>query len=144
VWTRTSLYGIKVSRSARSLKASVGDVLEENFEISNPTFLPRLWLEVANETPLPSASGSRLVTMLNGHQRRFYLARTWLIKRGAFTLGPTVLRAGDPFGLFRTIREIPASKSIVVLPMILSIAEFPSPPGLLPGGKAIRRKSMDV
>jgi uncharacterized protein (DUF58 family) len=144
VWTRTSLYGIKVSRSARSLKASVGDVLEENFEISNPTFIPRLWLEVANETPLPSASGSRLVTMLNGHQRRFYLARTWLIKRGAFTLGPTVLRAGDPFGLFRTIREIPASKSIVVLPMILSIAEFPSPPGLLPGGKAIRRKSMDV
>ena len=144
VWTYTSLYGIKVSRSARSLKASVGDVLEENFEITNPTFFPRLWLEVANETPLPSASGSRLVTMLNGRQRRFYLARTWLVKRGAFALGPTVLRAGDPFGLFRTKREIPANKSIVVLPMIMSIAEFPSPPGLLPGGKAIRRKSMDI
>jgi uncharacterized protein (DUF58 family) len=143
-WALTSLYGIRLSRSARSLKASVGDVLEENFEISNPTFFPHLWLEIANETSLPSASGSRIVTLLKGHQRRFYLARTWLTRRGAFSLGPTILRAGDPFGLFKVKREIPASKSIVVLPMLINIAEFPSPPGLLPGGKAIRRKSMDV
>jgi uncharacterized protein (DUF58 family) len=144
LWTRASLYGIKVSRSERSLKASVGDMLEENFEIANASFLPRLWLEVANETPLPSASGSRLVTMLTGRQRRFYLARTWLVKRGAFALGPTVLRSGDPFGLFKVKKEIPAGKSIIVLPLILNIPEFPSPPGLLPGGKAIRRKSLDV
>jgi uncharacterized protein (DUF58 family) len=144
LWSITALSGIRVSRSARSLKASVGDVLEENFEISNPTFFPRLWLEVANETPLPSASGSRVVTQLKGHQRRFYLARTWLVRRGSFSLGPTILRAGDPFGLFRTKKEIPAEKSIIVLPMILPIAEFPSPPGLLPGGKVIRRKTMDV
>jgi uncharacterized protein (DUF58 family) len=144
LWSLSALYGIRISRSARSLKASVGDVLEENFEITNPTFFPRLWLEIANETPLPSASGSRLVTMLNGKQRRFYLARTWLIRRGAFSLGPTVIRAGDPFGLFRVEKEYPASKSLIVLPLIFNIADFPSPPGLLPGGKAIRRKSMDI
>jgi uncharacterized protein (DUF58 family) len=144
LWSFTALYGIQVSRSARSLKASVGDVLEENFELTNQTIIPRLWVEIANETPLPSASGSRLVTLLNGRQRRFYLARTWLLYRGAFSLGPTVLRAGDPFGLFRAKREFPATKSLIVLPMILDIASFPSPPGLLPGGKAIRRKSNDV
>jgi uncharacterized protein (DUF58 family) len=144
LWSSISLTGIKISRGARSLKASVGDILEENFEITNPTFIPRLWLEVANETPLPSASGSRLVTLLKGKQRRFYLARTFLIQRGAFSLGPTVIRSGDPFGLFRREKLIPASTSLIVLPMILNIAEFPSPPGLLPGGKAIQRKSMDI
>ena len=144
VWTRTSLSNIRLSRSARSLKASVGDVLEENFEIINPTFLPKLWVEVANETLLPSATGSRLVTWLYGHQRRFYLARTWLIQRGAFKLGPTILRSGDPFGLFNVKKEFPPEKSIVVLPMILNITDFPSPPGLLPGGKAIQRKSHDI
>jgi uncharacterized protein (DUF58 family) len=144
LWSFTALYGIRVSRSARSLKASMGDVLEENFEVTNLTIVPRLWVEIANETPLPSASGSRLVTLLNGRQRRFYLSRTWLLKRGAFSLGPTVLRAGDPFGLFRAQKKIPATKSIIVLPMILDLAAFPSPPGLLPGGKAIRRKSNDV
>ena len=144
IWTRTSLAAIRLTRSARSLKASVGDVLEENFEIANPTFIPKLWLEVANETLLPSASGSRLVTLLYGYQRRFYLARTWLIQRGAFALGPTILRAGDPFGLFSAKKEFPPEKSIIVLPMILNISEFPSPPGLLPGGKAIRRKSQDI
>jgi uncharacterized protein (DUF58 family) len=32
----------------------------------------------------------------------------------------------------------------VVLPMIFPLAYFLSPPGLLPGGKAIRRKSIDI
>lgn len=144
LWSYTALYGIRISRSARSLKASVGDVLEENFEINNSSYYPRLWLEIANETPLPSASGSKLITLLRGKQRRFYLARTWLIQRGAFVLGPTVIRGGDPFGLFRNIKIVPASSSLIVLPMILKIAEFPAHPGLLPGGKAIRRKSMDI
>jgi uncharacterized protein (DUF58 family) len=144
LWSRTALYGIRLSRSARSSKASVGDVLEENFELTNLTLIPRLWVEIANETPLPSASGSRLITLLNGRQRRFYLARTWLLKRGAFTLGPTILRAGDPFGLFRSQKIFPETKSLIVLPMILELSAFPSPPGLLPGGKAIRRKSNDV
>jgi len=144
LWSTTALYGIRISRSARSLKASVGDVLEENFEINNLTYYPRLWLEIANETPLPSASGSKLITLLRGKQRRFYLARTWLIQRGAFTLGPTVIRGGDPFGLFRKIKVIPASRSLIVLPMIFKISEFPAHPGFLPGGKAIRRKSMDI
>jgi len=144
IWSLTALSGINISRSARSLKASVGDVLEENFELTNLTVVPRLWVEIANETSLPMASGSRLVTLLNGRQRRFYLARTWLLQRGAFSLGPTVLRAGDPFGLFRVKKEIPATKALIVLPMILDIEAFPSPPGLLPGGKAIRRKSNDI
>jgi uncharacterized protein (DUF58 family) len=144
LWSSTALFGIRLTRSARSLKASVGDVLEENFEITNTSYYPRLWLEIANETSLPSASGSRLITLLRGRQRRFYLARTWLIQRGAFSLGPTVIKAGDPFGLFRKKRVIPAANSLIVLPMILKINEFPSPPGLLPGGKVIRRRSMDI
>jgi uncharacterized protein (DUF58 family) len=32
----------------------------------------------------------------------------------------------------------------VVLPLLFNVSEFLSPPGLLPGGKAIRRKSIDV
>src|SRR5512144_2749411 len=55
--TLTSLWGLRVTRGARSLKASVGDLLEENFEISNPTPIPRLWVEVENASLLPAASG---------------------------------------------------------------------------------------
>jgi uncharacterized protein (DUF58 family) len=144
LWTATSLWGLRVTRAARSLKASVGDILEENFEILNPTRLPRLWVEVVNAAPLPAAAGSRLFTLIRAHQRRFYLARTWLTQRGAFPLGPTVLTAGDPFGMFLTRRAIPNSQSLTVLPMLFNLTAFPTPQGALPGGQAIRRKASSV
>jgi uncharacterized protein (DUF58 family) len=54
------------------------------------------------------------------------------------------LISGDPFGLFRAEKVIPAENSLVVLPMIYEISAFISPPGLLPGGQVIRRKAMDI
>ncbi len=139
-----SLRGIKVDRQARSLRGSVGDIFEEHFEVYNASRIPKLWLEISNETGMPNATGSRILTFLRGHQRRIYTARTWLTNRGGFTLGPTTITSGDPFGIFRVSRKIPASSSLIVLPMIVQVAAFLSPPGLLPGGKAIRRKSADV
>jgi uncharacterized protein (DUF58 family) len=142
--TAFSLRGLKVDRQARSLRAGVGDIFEEHFEISNASKLPKLWLEVANETTIPHATGSRVITFLRAKQKRIYTSRTWLTNRGGFALGPTTITSGDPFGIFRVSKSYPAKSSLVVLPMLFSVAEFISPPGLLPGGKAIRRKSIDV
>jgi uncharacterized protein (DUF58 family) len=142
--TIPSLRGIQVERQARSLRATVGDIFEEHFEVSNTSRLPKLWLEVANETTIPHATGSRVLTFLRAKQKRIYNARTWLTSRGGFPLGPTTVTSGDPFGIFRVTKRFPAASSLVVLPMIFPVAEFLTPPGLLPGGKAIRRKSLDI
>jgi uncharacterized protein (DUF58 family) len=139
-----SLNGIKVGRQARSLRASVGDIFEEHFEVSNASKLPKLWLEVSNESSIPNATGSRLITLLRARQKRSYTARTWITRRGGFQLGPTKITSGDPFGIFRVSRVFPASSTLMVLPMIFRVNQFLSPPGLLPGGRAIRRKSMDI
>jgi len=144
LWTQISLRGLSINRRARSLRASVGDVFEEYFELVNESRLGKLWVEVSNDTNMKGASGSRLLTMIGKGQKRTYIARTWLVRRGGFRLGPTRLISGDPFGLFRTERTIPTEHSLVVLPMIYEISAFISPPGLLPGGQAIRRKAMDV
>ncbi len=142
--TVLSLRGVKVERQARSLRASVGDIFEEHFEIYNMSRVPKLWMEVANETSIPQATGSRVLTFLRAKQKRIYTSRTWLTNRGGFTLGPTKITSGDPFGIFRASRSYPAKSSLVVLPMLFPLTEFLSPPGLLPGGKAIRRKSIDI
>ncbi len=144
LWAKLSLRGLNVARRARSLRASVGDVFEEHFELSNQAKLGKLWIELFNETNLPAAAGSRLLTLVGGRQKRTYIARTWLTQRGGFRLGPTRLISGDPFGLFRVEKVIPAQDVLVVLPMIYKIASFISPPGLLPGGQIIRRKALDV
>ena len=141
---RYSLTGIKVERRARSLRGTVGDIFEEHYEIMNTSRIPKLWLEVVNETSVPNASGSRVLTLLRGRQKRSYTARTWLTHRGGFILGPTRITSGDPFGIFRVSRTIPADSSLIVLPMLFDVSHFLSPPGLLPGGKAIRRKSIDI
>jgi uncharacterized protein (DUF58 family) len=67
-----------------------------------------------------------------------------LYRRGAFTLGPTILVSGDPFGLFSIRKTIAARDTLIVLPMAVPISNFPPPPGLLPGGKAVRQRSSDV
>lgn len=142
--TTLSLRGIKVERQARAQRGGVGEIFEEHFEIWNDSVLPKLWLEVVNETDIPNATGSRILTFIRAHQKRIYTARTWLTRRGGYVLGPTTITSGDPFGIFRVSQQYPAKSSIVVLPMLFPVAEFATPPGLLPGGKAIRRKSVDI
>ena len=142
--TTLALQGLKVERRARSSRAAVGDIFEEHYEIINTSRIPKLALEVVNETKIPHATGSRVLTFLNGGQKRSYTARTWLTSRGGFSLGPTTVSAGDPFGLFRVSKRFPAEASLVVLPMVVPVNEFLAPPGLLPGGKAIRQKSLDI
>ena len=144
IWTASSLRTLQIVRHARSLRASVGDVFEETFELVNPSRLPRLFVEIRNNSTLPSAAGSRILTLIGGKENRTYQARTWLTKRGAYPLGPTTLGSGDPFGFFSVKQTFPSDASLLVLPLIVPIADFPSPAGLLPGGKAIQRKSYEV
>jgi uncharacterized protein (DUF58 family) len=144
LWTQLSLHGVSVKRRTRSLRASVGDTFEEHFELANESRIGKLWIELTNESNMPGAQGSRLMTMVGRKQKRTHIARTWLFRRGGFRLGPTRLVSGEPFGLFRTEKIFPAERSLVVLPMIYEINSFISPPGLLPGGQVIRRKALDI
>jgi uncharacterized protein (DUF58 family) len=143
-WTHTLGRSLKMQRNARVQRASVGDIFEERFDVVNGSRFLAPWIEVANESALPASAGSRLLTLVNGKQQRNYLARTWLTRRGAFPLGPTRVSAGDPFGLFRWSRLVSPTQTLVILPMTFEIKSFIFPPGLLPGGQVIRRKSPDI
>ena len=144
IWTLLSLHGIHLIRQARSLRASMGQVFEEHFELRKDSWPPSLWLEVINQSTLPLAGGSRLITGIRSRQRRFYIARTLLSRRGAYLLGPTSLSSGDPFGLFTIHRLEKANNTLVVLPLTVPISNLAQPPGLLTGGKAVRQRSIDV
>lgn len=144
LWTIFSMRGVQLNRKTRTLRASMGDVFEEYYEIKKNAWPGCPWLEVINQSSLPNASGSKLMTRIGAHQLRYYNARTLLTKRGAFVLGPTTLTSGDPFGIFRIQKQLTTTDTLVILPMTFPIQQFPPPPGLLPGGKAIRRRTVDV
>ncbi|HNC08012.1 MAG TPA: DUF58 domain-containing protein [Anaerolineales bacterium] len=144
IWTQWVIRKITLERTSRELRANVGDVFEENYRLTNRSGLPAPWIEIANKTRLPQASGSRLYTLVMGRQVRSYIARTWLTQRGSFQLGPTQITTGDPFGLFTARRIFQPQDTLIVFPMIHEIQNFPSPFGLLPGGQVIRQKSSDI
>ncbi len=144
VWSRLALRGLSVQRRSRVLRSQVGQVFEERFEVRNAGRLTHPWVEVRDRSPLPSFQGSRVLTMLRGRSTYSYRARARLTRRGLFPLGPTELVSGDPFGLFPVRRVFPPAASLLVYPMTVSIRLFPSPPGLLPGGEALRRRTPQV
>ncbi len=144
LWSTLSIRGLAFKRSARTLRAQVGQVFEERFEVQNLNRFPRVWIEVRDESNLPGADGSRVLTMIMGRQARSYLGRSRLVRRGVFPLGPTVLATGDVFGMFPMEHQIPVHDSLLVYPMLVDVRGFPNPPGLLPGGEALRRRTHQV
>lgn len=144
IWSAFSLRGLVLIRSARSLRAQVGQVFEERFEVRNQSRLPHLWLELRDESKLLGSRGSQVLTLVDSRQGRSYLARTRLRQRGAFSLGPTVLVSGDLFGLFPASRGFPARDTLIVYPKLVDVESFPNPPGLLSGGDALRRRTPQV
>jgi len=139
-----SLRGLTIRRASRTLRSQVGQVFEERYELRNNGSLPRLWIEVRDLSPLPGAHGSHVLNMIGGNESRTYVSRTRLTDRGVFTLGPTVLLSGDLFGLFPIKREIPNQNKLLVYPMMVDVSSFPNPPGLLPGGEALRRRTPQI
>jgi uncharacterized protein (DUF58 family) len=144
IWAFFSVKGIDVSRFSRVSRLQVGQIFDETIEVTNHFPLFRLWLEVRDKAPLPGSSGSRILSWIQGRATRSYSVYTLLIQRGEFSLGPTILISGDPFGLFTENRVIPGGRSLLVLPYSVDLESFASPPGLLPGGRALRRRSLDI
>lgn len=142
--SRLALRGIHLRRTARNLRSQVGQIFEERFEVVNASRLPHLWLEVQDKSPLPASYGSHVLTLIGGRESRTYLARTRLVERGVYPLGPTTIASGDIFGLFPVEKVFPPQDSLLVYPLIVEVASFPSPSGLLPGGEALQRRTPHI
>jgi len=144
VWTFFSIRGFSIKREARGLRQEVGEVFEERFEVKNNLRFTRPWIEIRDISNLPESKGSRVISWIGPESLRSYSAYTLLSRRGLYNLGPTLLCSGDPFGLFSRVREIPCEKSLLVLPYMVEIDKFPFPSGMLPGGRAKRKKTFEV
>jgi uncharacterized protein (DUF58 family) len=144
IWAYFSIRGFHLLREARVMRQQVGEVFEERYKLSNRFSFIRLWIEVRDESQLPGKTGSRVLSLIGPRQQRSYIAYTKLNRRGSFHLGPTQLISGDPFGLFLNTKMFDSRSKLVVLPYVVDLQKFPSPSGMFPGGRAVRRRAVDV
>lgn len=143
-WTAFSLWRISLNRSARTSRSQVGDVFIENFEIINHSVLPKLWIKISDQSKLVGGTGSRVLTEIRGNKSQAYAAYTLLQRRGWYLLGPTNISSGDLLGIFSITREYRSASRLLVIPYMIDLRFFLVPEGMLPGGHALREKTLEV
>ncbi|MCC7019150.1 MAG: DUF58 domain-containing protein [Ardenticatenales bacterium] len=136
-----SVRWIGISRTTRARRAEVGGYCEEVFRLTNRGWLPKLWIEVRDESDLPGHRASRVVSTLPPGVMRTWTVRTMCVRRGQFTLGPVTLIGGDPLGLFQAVRHLDATQSFTVYPRTVPLDAVDLPTGYLTGGQVIRRRA---
>ena len=100
LWARSLMKGIHFEREIRSHLAKVGDQLQERFVISNQGRFPAIWVSLVDHSTFPryQVNTARFV---RGQSVRRWLKGSVCFTRGFYTLGPTELETGDPFGFFQ-------------------------------------------
>ena len=126
LWARQLAVHLRGKRILELAAMQVGDELEEQVTLTNHSFLPVLWVELADHSNLPGyvVSGVRGV---GGVSSASWRAHTICKQRGVYTLGPWELRTGDPFGLFQVTQVFLQHQEILVYPPLAAI-----PPDLMP------------
>lgn len=120
LWARTLSESLVLTREIRYGWAQVGDRLEERFKIQNFSDLPAVWLEVIDHSSLPNYRINR-ATGVSGNSTNDWRTRGLCDQRGIFSLGPTSLITGDPFGIYTIKLSYPAKRTLIVMPPIIPL-----------------------
>lgn len=132
VWTRSAARSLALRRRLRGHQITVGDEVQEDFELVNTSRLPILLVEVDDHSELPGYQAS-VAESLGPRQRKRWISRGVAGRRGLYALGPTDLRVGDPFGIFSSERRIDVRTTVVVYPPISIMADVEIPAGSMVG-----------
>lgn len=143
IWAWLNLRGLEVERETLSHRATVGEYARERISVRNSWRLPKLWVELRDESDLPQ-HGAGFVASLAGRERGRWLARTLCTRRGRFRLGPASLISGDPFGIVRLSRRVESTNEILVYPQTIDLPDFKLPGADLPGGQATRARTFNI
>lgn len=144
LWTLSLGLKLSIVREMRYGWAQVGDILQERYTLYNDGILPAPWLEVQDCSSIPDYQTGRVIA-INGREILSWQTEGACTRRGLFTLGPTKLYTGDPFGLCSVEITQPDSTALLVLPPVLHLPTIEIAAGGFAGeGRLRQRKTLDV
>jgi uncharacterized protein (DUF58 family) len=139
-WTRFSLSGVSMARKISADRAQVGQNLRETLAIRNGGLLPKLWVELVDQSTLPGHDPGRVVSV-PGRSAVEWDTRTVCVRRGRYHLGPIDLRSGDPLGIFSGRLAFAETPEVIIYPAVVDLQEAGVPEGALAGGIALERRT---
>jgi uncharacterized protein (DUF58 family) len=142
--TKNSTVKLSITRSTRENRQQVGQYFTEKYEISNQKILPILWISLVDKSGLSSENDKRLIAWIPGNSTKVLVNQSILDKRGVFTLGPTRVVSGDPFGIFTQTITYQSNVKLIVIPSYEKLHSFPEPLSSLTGGAAHKSRDTEV
>ncbi|HEX2987558.1 MAG TPA: DUF58 domain-containing protein [Chloroflexota bacterium] len=133
VWAWVNVRWLRFGHEIKNTRAQVGGSIEELLTLENSSWLPKLWLQIVDQSTLIGRRGNRVLSLPGMARRRVSLV-TPCTARGMYTLGPADVISGDPFGLFQRRRRLEIGGTVIVYPAITPLNSFGHLPGELPGG----------
>ncbi len=141
IQARLTLDGLAITRTLSQTYAHLGDTFELVYELRNESSFGKLWLEISEESNWPEPLPGRVLAIGGGKTRRWkVLAKA--IRRGRFTVGPLVLRSGDPFGLFPREARVATESLLLVYPRVVPLPHWQLPGSVLEGGVLTGQRSL--
>lgn len=123
LWARSLAAGLGLRRETRFGWTQVGDTMLERFTLSNNRWAPAVWLRLIDHSSMPGLEGGR-ATRISGDTSHRWHSEFVCTRRGLFSLGPTTLRSGDPFGVYAVDVHDPAAASLLVMPPIVPLPQI--------------------
>jgi uncharacterized protein (DUF58 family) len=143
-WTLILSRRLSIKREMRYGWAQVGDALQERYTLYNDGRLSAPWLEVQDHSNMPDYQTGRVIG-IQGMDVLGWQTEGICTRRGLYTLGPTSLRSGDPFGLCSVEIHYPDSAALLVLPPVLPLPSIEIAAGRLAGdGHLLRRTALET
>lgn len=141
LWSYLAFRGVSYAHGFSVSRAFHGELIDLEIRLNNRKLLPLLWLEVQEQVPeaLPLSGAELLPSHLSQMLLLFrttslapYERLTWryplsCAMRGFYRLGPTVVRAGDLFGMFPRRYEVEQSPPLLVYPRMVPLAALSLP-----------------
>ena len=141
LWDRWSLLRVTYQRELSQPRAFPDDEVELVIRISNRKPLPLVALSIRELVPaalqvvghdkMLDTEGRQVLTRsasLRWYESIVFRYRLRCTARGAYRLGPAQIEGGDPFGFYRTVKEIPDRTSLIVYPRLLPLEQLGLPP----------------
>ncbi len=144
VWSWLGINWLRISRRTLTRTAYAGQELTEEFVVTNLSRLPKLWLEVRDDSTLPHYFPSRVIGWIAGKSWRGWRAQTMCLQRGEFELGPIEVVSGDPLGIFQRSQHIDKVTRLLVYPSVFDLRTVPLKNTYLPSGEVLRNRTQHI
>jgi uncharacterized protein (DUF58 family) len=138
LWIHSLERNLSIDRKINYAWATVGESVPEQVRLINHGWLPAIWVEMTDDSA-SLESPLRMVSDVAAHSSRNRNLSHLFRRRGLYTLGPTHLRCGDPFGIYTLSLTDQHASTILVTPPVLPLSRLRIPSGGWSGDERMRR-----